>query len=645
MSTLRALPPAAALALIACKAPPPPAPAAPAPAPAAAPAQDLEAIRALMQAPRIAFDEARHPDRAARVRAYVAALLADDRTYPGLLSSLYTVPKYPLYPRAIPFVLQQAVREGAPVLYGHHALEKTASGPATAPGPCRRSEAVKVVPWWAPATEVLVCPASYRPEVREFAPGRACDTVYNLQLQEAARSQQERACGCGPNLIYCVPDRALEQALRRAVHDEYLDTVADVIKRRRPYQTILTTNETVRSPLAGFFYVKSQLLAGERADWAAVAGDGKRPRPRPWHLGAGVISTPLVRFFDDADRVVVAHVWQDFLCLPLTSSRVETEVLLHNTKTATLRDDLDHLAGVPGCRGCHARMEHGARFLQFASGKDDGTTYRPERAPRDGRIYGLDGDELLWTGPATSVNLGKVLSEQPYFFDCQVDKALALFYGNRDVPAGLTGALRAEFGRHRDFARLLADVAAARFAGAPAPAAAPAWTRIAEEACADCHGGTDPDRMTVPPAARRDALLAARRVANHVMPPRPSLLEDADRRALAMGLCGAAGLGEAECGRLLYPYDASADLLPIPSLIARVEAGRAGAASREFGEIAGDLAATYMGELGAATPDPPPEEGLNTGAYLFLLASDACAGRPDPEGCVAGLLDPTTLRR
>lgn len=631
------------LALAACNASPPQAAVATAAAPVA-PRDELETIRALLAGPPVAFDTARYPDRAQRIRAYVAALLAEDATYAGLIPALYTVPKYPLYPRAIPFLLQHHTIAGASLWFGHYALEKTAAGAASAPPPCSAADAVEVVPWWAPATRVLVCPDAYKPAVRSFAAGRDCGTVYNLQLQEAGRSQQESICGCGPNLIYCAPDRALEQKLRDAVHAEYIDTIARVIKNHEPYQRIITANETVRSPLASFFYVKSQLLAGEPVDWTAVQGDAKQLRPRPWNLGAGVISTPLVRFFDDADRVVVAHVWQDFLCLPLTSSRVETDVLIHNTKSATLRDSLDHLAEVPGCRDCHARMEYGTRFLQFATGKDDGTTFRPERAPRASRIYGLEATEVLWHGAATSSNLGAILAEQPSFVDCQVDKALALFYGNAAIPDALTASLRSQFGTHRDFARLLGDVAVARFAERAPAAPARSWIAIADDACGSCHGG-QPARMAIPPPTPHDALLAARRVANHIMPPKPNFLEDGDRRALALGLCGSAGLDPAACTKLLYPFDASPDLLPIKALIARIAAHRRGPASPEFDAIVGDLQMTYWGELGAATPDPPPEAGLNASAYLYLLASEACATAPDPRACTARLLEPSTLRR
>ncbi|HEX8109025.1 MAG TPA: hypothetical protein VF516_14935 [Kofleriaceae bacterium] len=629
---------------------PPAAPPAPRAVPAAvadppASPDHLELIRALMHAPEIAFDGAAFPEPRERIRAYVRALLADDATYPGLLSALYAFTRYPMYPSAVPFLVQHTVIDGTPVFYGHYAHDKGATGPASAPPPCPKSAAVKVVPWWDPSTEVLVCPDSYRPNVRMFAKDRDCGTLSDFQLLVATRSPQENICGCGPNLIYCAPNEEIDWKIRGAAQAEFIDTIAYFIKSELPFQDILTTPATMRSRIGDFFYLKSRLLAGEHVDWNELQGDDKAMRPRPWGLGGGVLSTPQVRWFDCADRVVIAHIWEDFLCIAQESNRVDTEILLHGTKTANLRRNLDHLAEVPGCRDCHARMEFGSRFLEFSTGKDDGTTYSPERSPRESRIYGTSADDVLWEGHATSTNLGRVLSQQPQFVDCQVDKVLKRFYGNDPVPSGVRDELRDRFDRSRNFAQLLSDTAVARFAPSAPPPAARAWTEIAEDACDACHDGSDARRKRMPPADRRDAIQAARRVANYAMPPSPGRMDDAERRTLAMGLCQSAGLRAGECTDMLYPFDASADLLPLDTLIERITAQRSGDPSPEFTAILNELKSNFRGELAAAAPDAPPEDSLNVSAYLYLLTNDACAARPDRATCIAKLLDADRRRR
>ena len=160
--------------------------------------------------------------------------------------------------------------------------------------PCEPKQAVDVQPWWNAQTTIKVCPSAYAPDrVTDPETGFRCgsknqvDQLRNLGAQRTADGKpldgRGTYCGCGPQLVFCVPDEATRNQMAVALQREAIETIARVVQEDRPLEDAFIGNATYRDSKADFFYQRPRMLAGELA---AVTVDnspaGWRPRQETW---------------------------------------------------------------------------------------------------------------------------------------------------------------------------------------------------------------------------------------------------------------------------------------------------------------------------------------------------------------------------
>ena len=345
--------------------------------------------------------------------------------------------------------------------------------------PCDASELERVRPWWDPSGEVLVCAADHRPAALASADGAyACDmNIFPMPVSRAA------GCGCGPDLMFCAPfEQAM--ALGQAVREEIRRTIQHVVAADRPLADLLTMNETVRSGYGELFYARNRFFQTGRFEVPAL-GEPARLRPRDPGFGGGLLTTPLF-LFAESRREVIASLWQDTMCTPFRSARVDPHVLLDAARADPGLRVKEHLslAGTPGCRDCHARLEYGGRA--FAGWQNAWAGQHFDPALRQGvtstRFYVRDHTDLRGEGPASPAWLGQMIAAQPEFASCIVSKALSFVYEGYEAPPSVREALLQRFRASPRLGPLLADAVVARSFGAAALAAGDAKLPICEEA-------------------------------------------------------------------------------------------------------------------------------------------------------------------
>jgi hypothetical protein len=345
--------------------------------------------------------------------------------------------------------------------------------------PCDESDLERVRPWWNPAEEILVCPADHRPGVLVSPDGAyACDmNVFPMPVSRAA------GCGCGPNLMFCAPfEQAM--ALGQAAKEEIRRTIQHVVASDRPLSDLFSMGETVRSGYGELFYARNRFFQTGRFEPPDLTAPA-RLRPRDPALGGGLLTTPLFLFFESR-REVIASLWQDTLCTPFRSARVDPHALLEAARADPGLRVKDHLslASTPGCQNCHSRLEYGSRAFAGWQNAWYGQHFDP--ALREGvsttRFYVRDHMDLRGEGPASPAWLGQMIVAQPEHASCMVEKALAFVYEGYDAPPAVRQALLDRFRASPRLGPLLADAVVARSFGPAALAAGAAPLPICEEA-------------------------------------------------------------------------------------------------------------------------------------------------------------------
>ncbi|HWO24179.1 MAG TPA: hypothetical protein VNO30_35795 [Kofleriaceae bacterium] len=334
--------------------------------------------------------------------------------------------------------------------------------------PCAEPELTRVRPWWSPTSEVLVCPADHRPAALSSQGGAySCDmNIFPMPVSRAA------GCGCGPNLMFCAP---FEQtmALGQSVREEIRRTLQHVVASDRPLTDLFATNETVRSGYGELFYARNRFFQTGRFE-PPTLDEPARPRPRDAEFSGGLLTTPLFLFFESR-REVIASLWQDTMCTPFRSARVDPHVLLQAARTDPALRVKEHLslASTPGCQNCHSRLEYGGRA--FAGWQNAWFGQHYDAALRDGvsttRFYVRDHTDLRGEGPASPAWLGQMIVAQPEFASCIVEKALSFVYEGYEAPPPVRQALLQRFRASPRLGPLLADAVVARSFGAAALAA------------------------------------------------------------------------------------------------------------------------------------------------------------------------------
>ncbi len=323
--------------------------------------------------------------------------------------------------------------------------------------PCPSKDVVMVRPWWDIDRPVAVCKDSYAPQITMDT--RNPGSGLKQYCEATANDNPDRpVCRCGPNLVNCAADQKQWQRAKEATEDEVVRTIQWVIQNDRPFSEVLTSNATVRTDLGDVFYERNRFFETGRPEFTPIGPDEHRSlRPRDPRFGGGVLTTPLYRFQDEAQRILVALLWNDFLCVPLTSSDVDAHQLM-SLDTGALRSR-DHmaLASMTGCRDCHARLENGMRAFHTFSSTREGWRLYPEDPNLTMKVYVRSSADMRGEGPANPAWLGSTLAAQPEFTSCMVNRVTRYFYRGTDVPEAAQRRILERFRDGQNFRRLVED--------------------------------------------------------------------------------------------------------------------------------------------------------------------------------------------
>lgn len=452
-------------------------------------------------------------------------------------------------------ILRQREEGGQPIYYLREA--------------CTSDQAEKVSPWWAPESTVLICPDSYRPEVRGDAEGRACGAT-------TLSPRTDSTCGCGPRLIFCTRDRDQYEDLRRSVQAEVDDTLAFVVNQDLPLEQLFLMNETVRDRNAEFLYRRARILAGEPDDLVEIEGFGSTPRLAPRHeqvegQQAGILSTPSMIYVSDALRGTMRQYYDYLWCTGGSSSRVTTAAVL-GLAVVNLRegDGWKQLAGMDICTDCHARLDYGMQFFSGYPSSTRGIDYLPALAQQgSGPLYGANIGDPRGEAPLNPLGFARLALSQPEFGDCMTDKVVNYVMSGRSTPDDFD-AVRLSFEDEHSVRAMLRTAMRRAVLAALAPQAAPSATVSAapptsgalstqtqsqlESSCLYCHDGVDAHDLGGPNFDRLTLLTMLEQVSFQQMPPTPGGLYPAEREALVEGLIAALwdGADERASARSFY---------------------------------------------------------------------------------------------
>ena len=309
--------------------------------------------------------------------------------------------------------------------------------------PCAATEAVEVEPWWALGTKIKVCPAAYNPDVWEFTGAdkevRACDA-----MEAAPTFTASSPCGCGPNLIRCWLDPALENLRKVEAHDELRETVAYVVQHELPVQDIYRGTSTFRRPAIEGVYRWYQIEAEHRTDAAALLRDlatwpetGKWAERRELAVGqhAGLLTTPANLYQVPDKRQRQWRLFDLLWCSGVASQGVTTDDLLslqggHSFQQRN--DGWQQLAQRPICTNCHARMDYGFQFFNgYPSPISRAGHFVPEMqdTAKTGPLFLENKDDLRGQAALTPAAFSALAMSQPEFSSCIASKFVRHVYG------------------------------------------------------------------------------------------------------------------------------------------------------------------------------------------------------------------------
>lgn len=327
---------------------------------------------------------------------------------------------------------------------------------------CTAKDLVRVNPWWSPREPVWICKEAYQPDV-------TVDSTYatGAPFCEGTRAVHDGSpCRCGPSLWNCAKDDAQANALAKATAEEVTRTMEHVIRDHGRFSTVLTMGESVRSGLGDFVYARNRAFHTGKLV-IDPATEATTLRPRDPEFAGGLMTMPFTLWLtDSARRIVVARLWEDFLCTPLVSTAVHADQLFQLSDPSLRAHAHMELTTKVGCRDCHARIENvlqaTSSFPSFA-----GMRFRSEAGfAGTSNFYVRDSTDLRGTGPSTPLWIGEMIGKQPEFTGCMVTKVETLFFGDDPVPGDLHQRWLRTFQKTEDMATLIEDVVVGRFAGA-----------------------------------------------------------------------------------------------------------------------------------------------------------------------------------
>jgi hypothetical protein len=382
---------------------------------------------------------------------------------------------------------------------------------------CSAKDAVRVTPWWTPDKPVLICPTSYRPAMFESARTKHhCDAIGPV-------SDSETDCGCGPNLVRCLPDFAMWEKVEAAMAAESKATVAHLLAERAPIQSIYTTNPTARTRYAELIYrrwlVEDQKLKAipgldELQTWSTDAPRWvERPEAVPGQH-AGILTDPNTAFCVTGLRALMRTLIDTMWCTGEDSSNVETSVVLSLGREIRGADGTSAgagwqlLASREVCTNCHARMDYASRAwlgfpdvrfaTHFISHQQLSGTGKDVMGP----LYSDNIDDQRGEMPLNPLGFAKQVMAQPEFSACMTKKVVGHVFADSGTPED-TQAIGGQFastGRLQDMLR----VAALRFiqrklaaADRHGDVASTNLQTLVTSRCQDCHDfykSGEPDR-------------------------------------------------------------------------------------------------------------------------------------------------------
>ena len=232
---------------------------------------------------------------------------------------------------------------------------------------------VWVAPWWAPETSIKMC--ALDAQGAEYAPnGDACGSL---------AGNNEMACGCGPDLLYCYRGEhasAIQAAFGREVELRVRQNILD----DAPYTELFTGDTAwVNGPIVHFLRYLAPLYQSTRFD--PLAWDLGHLPDLTWHdsdtwlpvmlpeAHAGILTSPafLLRF--QTNRARANRFYDAFLCQPF---QPPAGGIPASSDTSVMEPDLQKRAG---CKYCHALLEpagaHWGRWPQYGTGYLGEETY------------------------------------------------------------------------------------------------------------------------------------------------------------------------------------------------------------------------------------------------------------------------------
>lgn len=391
---------------------------------------------------------------ARELREFVRERMSHDEFYDSVLPRMFGVlSRAPFVTPTVRFALEQSRVETGPLAgREYHYLGE----------PCGADELQSVRPWWNLDEEVLICRDAYRPEVE------IDDRSSGKQFCEAPfyTNPGPRVCGCGEYLLACSRNEAQQWQLRAEIKQEAIRTMQHVIRSRRPFSDVLSIDETVRTDLVDMFYARSQFFLTGELVLAPLTGKPGSLRPRPSIFGGGLLTTPQYLYFDSARRVFLVALWEDFLCAPLISAAVDTEQILQTAHADLRTSDHMELASIPGCKGCHAKLENAMRAFAGFTSSSRGLRYDPTTVVEgEVELFVWDDSDTRGRGPATPAWIGRQIGAQPELDQCMVRKVEGLLYSGHSVPQAVHERLLAGFRSRRDLAALFEEAAVTRHLG------------------------------------------------------------------------------------------------------------------------------------------------------------------------------------
>ncbi len=322
--------------------------------------------------------------------------------------------------------------------------------------PCPKTERVEVHPWWKMSTTVRVCKDAYRPEVKSFRLSSGvvqyCEASFVQSLDPAS------PCRCGENLLNCARDPRQYQQLVAAGEEEFVRTMQHVIANRKPFGSIFTMKETVRSDIGDFPYARNRFYkTGTLPPIGLATGQEVRPtlRPRDPEFEGGLLTSPRVLFIDGSRRTIVDAVWRDFLCLTGGSLRVEASQVFHVADPSLRSKEHVGLTTMFGCKDCHARLENASLTLRSFTPATNGNRFLPVGSESDQvGFFVRNAEDLRGRGPARPQWHGEMLVKQPEFAQCISKKVTELVFGEDGATEQVRTTLNEVFAKDQDFANL-----------------------------------------------------------------------------------------------------------------------------------------------------------------------------------------------